>query len=61
MRAVSDGVIPYVIDNQLHRLADVLNGILSQHSGKSLDIGTAYFNVQGFKKDWRSWAASVFC
>lgn len=40
--------IPYVIDNQQHRLADVLNAILAEHGGKSLDIATAYFNVQGF-------------
>lgn len=41
--------IPYVIDNQQHRLADVLNAILVEHGGKSLDIATAYFNVQGYK------------
>ena len=41
--------IPYVIDNQYHRLADVLNAILTEHKGKSLDIATAYFNVQGYK------------
>jgi superfamily II DNA or RNA helicase len=41
--------IPYVIDNQQHRMADVLNTILSEHAGKSLDIATAYFNVQGFR------------
>ena len=41
--------IPYVIDNQQHRLADVLNAILAEHAGKSLDIATAYFNVQGYK------------
>jgi hypothetical protein len=33
--------IPYVIDNQKHRLADVLNGILGEHAGKSLDVATA--------------------
>ncbi|MDP2950135.1 MAG: helicase-related protein [Chloroflexota bacterium] len=41
--------IPYVIDNQQHHMADVLNAILSEHAGKSLDIATAYFNVQGFR------------
>ena len=41
--------IPYVIDNQHHRMADVLNAILSEHGDKSLDIATAYFNVQGFR------------
>ncbi len=40
--------IPYVIDNEKHRLANVLNKILAEHSGKSLDIATAYFNVRGF-------------
>ncbi len=40
--------IPYVIDNEKHRLANVLNEILAEHSGKSLDIATAYFNVRGF-------------
>jgi hypothetical protein len=41
--------IPYVIDNQTHRLADVLSDILGSHFGKSLDVATAYFNVQGFR------------
>ena len=40
--------IPYVIDNQIHRMADVLVEILAGHGGKSLDIATAYFNVRGF-------------
>ena len=40
--------IPYVIDNQNHRMADVLGEVLSGHVGKSLDVSTAYFNVQGF-------------
>lgn len=40
--------IPYVIDNQTHRLADVLNSLLQGHVGKSVDVATAYFNVQGF-------------
>ena len=41
--------IPYVIDNQTHRLADVLNVLLQGHGGKSLDVATAYFNIQGFR------------
>lgn len=41
--------IPYVIDNQQHRMADILNSILTEHAGKSLDIATAYFNMQGFR------------
>lgn len=41
--------IPYVIDNQSYRLADVLNQLLAAHAGRSLDAATAYFNVQGFR------------
>jgi len=40
--------IPYVIDNQAHRLADVLARLLDDHAGKSLDIATAYFTVSAF-------------
>ena len=40
--------IPYVIDNQNHHMVDVLGRILAGHSGKSLDVATAYFNVRGF-------------
>lgn len=41
--------IPYVIDNQKHRLADVLSGILAGHWGQSLDVATAYFTTEGFR------------
>jgi len=41
--------IPYAIDNQQHRMADVLNTILAEHADRSLDVATAYFNVQGFR------------
>ena len=41
-------IIPYVIDNQTNRMADVINEILSGHPGKSFDIATAYFTVGGF-------------
>lgn len=41
--------IPYVIDNQSHRMADILNALLQNHAGKSLDVASAYFNVQGFR------------
>jgi superfamily II DNA or RNA helicase len=41
--------IPYFIDNQSHRLADVLNGLLAEHRGRSLDSVTAYFTVGGFE------------
>ena len=40
--------IPFVIDNRTHRLADVLNRVLSEHWDRSLDVATAYFNVGGF-------------
>lgn len=38
----------YVIDNRNHRMADVLNIIMAEHGGCSLDIATAYFTVGGF-------------
>ena len=41
--------IPYVIDNQTNRLADVLNGLLAEHAGRSVDVATAYFTVQGYR------------
>ena len=41
--------IPYVIDNQGCRMADLLNQLLAGHAGKSVDIATAYFNIQGFR------------
>jgi len=41
--------IPYVIDNQTHRLADILNALLAEHKGRSLDVATAYFTVGGFE------------
>lgn len=37
--------IPFVIDNQQHTMADVLNDLLRHHKGHSLDVATAYFNV----------------
>ena len=40
--------VPYVIDNQSHRLADILAGLLREHQGRSLDVATAYFTVGGF-------------
>jgi superfamily II DNA or RNA helicase len=41
--------IPFVIDNQQHKMADVLNALLADHKGHSLDIATAYFNVSGWQ------------
>lgn len=40
--------LPYVIDNQTHRLADILKGLLAERKGRSLDVATAYFTVGGF-------------
>lgn len=41
--------IPYVIDNEAHRLADVLSGLLAEHKGRSMDVATAYFTIGGFR------------
>ena len=41
--------IPYVIDNQDHRLGDILKQVLAEHLGRSLDVATAYFTVSGFE------------
>jgi len=41
--------IPFVIDNQQHKMADVLNTLLHHYKGHSLDVATAYFNVGGWQ------------
>jgi superfamily II DNA or RNA helicase/HKD family nuclease len=41
--------IPFVIDNQAHRLRDALNELLAQSAGKPLDIATAYFAISGYR------------
>ena len=41
--------IPYVIDNQQHKMQAVLAELLADHTGRSLDVATAYFNVGGFR------------
>ena len=41
--------IPFVIDNQEHRLRDALNELLAQSAGKPLDIATAYFAISGYR------------
>jgi superfamily II DNA or RNA helicase len=41
--------IPFVIDNQQHNMAGVLNNLLRHHEGHSLDVATAYFNVGGWQ------------
>lgn len=40
---------PFVIDNQQHKMADVLNDLLADHKGHSFDVATAYFNVGGWQ------------
>jgi len=42
--------IPYVIDNQKHRLADVLRYLLDTQSVQAMDIATAYFSVRGYEQ-----------
>ena len=41
--------IPFVLDNQQHRLADALNELLAQSAGKPLDIATAYVAISGYR------------
>src|SRR5256714_6502321 len=41
--------VPFVIDNQQHKMANVLNDLLRHHKGHSLDVATAYFNVGGWQ------------
>jgi len=41
--------IPFVIDNQQHTMANILNDLLADHKGHSLDVATAYFNVGGWQ------------
>jgi hypothetical protein len=41
--------IPFVIDNQQHRMADALNELLAQTIGKPLDIASAYFAISGYR------------
>ena len=43
------GMIPFVIDNQQHRLASILNDLLAQCPGGPFDVATAYFSVSGFR------------
>src|SRR5262245_21897126 len=41
--------IPFVIDNQQHRMADALKELLDQSAGKPVDIATAYFAISGYR------------
>jgi SNF2 family DNA or RNA helicase len=42
-------VIPFVIDNVQHRMADVLNTLLAQSAGRTADVATAYFSISGYR------------
>ena len=41
--------LPYVIDNQTYKLADVLNAVMQNGAGHSMDIASAYFSISGFR------------
>jgi hypothetical protein len=36
---------PFVIDNQKHKMTDVLDSFLAYHKSHALDIATTYFNM----------------
>src|ERR1035438_1666478 len=40
--------IPYVIDNDRFKMMDILNALLAEYRGHSLDVASAYFTVGGF-------------
>lgn len=40
--------IPYVIDNDSHKLGDVLNQVLDEHEDLAMDVASAYFNIRGY-------------
>jgi hypothetical protein len=48
-KARSTRRLPYVIDNDMHRMADVVNQVLEDHRELAMDIATAYFNIGGYK------------
>src|SRR4051794_19212349 len=41
--------IPFVIDNQEHRMGEVLNDLLARSAGTPLDIASAYFAISGYR------------
>lgn len=41
--------IPFVIDNQQHRMADARNELLAQTADKRLDVATAWFAISGYR------------
>lgn len=40
--------LPYVIDNDRHKLATVMNQVLEDHRDLAMDIATAFFNIRGY-------------
>ena len=42
-------MIPFAIDNVSHKLAEVLNALLAQASGRPFDVATAYFSISGYR------------
>jgi len=40
--------IPYVIDNQTLLMSDLLNDLLCEFEGRSMDVASAYFTLEGF-------------
>lgn len=40
-------IIPFVLDNERHKVADVLSGLLAAMQGKLFDVATPYARVQG--------------
>lgn len=41
--------LPYVIDNDKHRMADTINQVLTDHRELAMDIASAYFNIGGYR------------
>jgi len=41
--------LPYVIDNQTYKLADILNALMEARQGHSLDVASAYFNIGAYR------------
>jgi hypothetical protein len=41
--------LPFVIDNQRYNMSDALNALLQHYSGRSLDIATASFTLEGWQ------------
>ena len=54
--------IPFVIDNQQHNMAGVLNDLLHHHEEQSLDVSTTYFNVSGWQllREFLDWLVTAF-